>query len=61
MSDQKNECKHNFFPIHQDFETIGKESSYVVIGCAWCGQIRKIHMDGLVEVKVHKGNIKYEV
>ena len=61
MNNQKNECKHNFFPILNDTQHRDVNSAYVTIGCAWCGQIRKIHMDGLVEVKVHKGNIKYEV
>ena len=58
---QKNDYRHNFFPIHQDFETVDKESSYVVIGCCWCGQIRKIYADGRVKITVHKGIIQYEV
>ena len=58
---QKNECKHNFFSIRQDFERQDINSAYVIIGCCWCGQVRKIYANGLVHVIISKGTMKYEV
>ena len=62
----KNECKHNFFPIKQDVDNDVSfrpvhNSAHVVIGCCWCGQVRKLYATGLVSVIIHKGTIKYEV
>jgi len=55
------ECKHNFFNILNDSAQRDINSVYTLIGCAWCGQIRKLHANGLVHVVVLKGSIKYEV
>jgi len=53
---EKNECKHNFFPVRED-GTYAK----IKIVCAWCGQVRQLDDQGNVDVLINKGRIKYEV
>jgi len=58
----KNECKHNFFVVKMDVDQDSsfhmiQNTAHSVITCCWCGQVRKLYANGLVNVIIPKGTL----
>ena len=48
-------CDHNFVPIRQ---VISANIGIAIIGCYYCGQIRHLREDGIIEIVKEQGEVK---
>lgn len=54
----KRYCDHEFFTIQLNILSQIDGSIHTVIGCIYCGQIRKLYDDGRVMVTKEEGEVK---